>query len=231
MFCNRVLKPLVISAAAVVTDAPKSDDPRDCKCKPSELPMYTKEPECKPQEICVTEPGPLESTIGTVRRAVITAFDQTKQIMQTTEECAHAALEDAEDAIAYLQCEENVVPRCGAVAIGGVSGFIFGMRGGFFKRFIYTSAGALGIAAICYPAEAKEYSKIGLGYAAIAYNFIVGAKKDDPPLSGPSFLKMSDSLSEAWDTVKSLGRSNSVSLPDKDEKLKEVNNKNVRRSD
>ncbi|XP_031344763.1 MICOS complex subunit MIC27 isoform X2 [Photinus pyralis] len=231
MISNRVLRPLFISAAAVVTDASKSEHPRDCKCKPSELPIYTKEPECKPQEMCITEPGPLESTIGTVRRAVVTAFDQTKQIMQTTEEYAHTALAHTEGTITYLRQEENVVPRYGAVAIGGFSGFIFGLRGGFFKRFIYTSAGALGIAAICYPAEAKEYSKIGLGYVMIAYNFIVGAKKDDPPLSVPSLPKMPDSLSEAWDTVKSLGQSNSVSLPDKEEKIKEANNKDVKRSD
>ncbi|KAK5647029.1 hypothetical protein RI129_005493 [Pyrocoelia pectoralis] len=231
MMSNKVLKPLFISAAAVVTDGPKCEDVHDCRCKPSELPIYTKEPECKPQEICVTEPGPVETAVGMVRHAFLTAFDHVKQITNTTEEYAKTALQHTESTITYLQKEENVVPRYGAVGIGGFSGFIFGLRGGIIKRFIYTSAGALSIAAICYPAEAKQYSKLGLGYATIAYNFVVGAKKDDPPSNLPSLPKMPGSLSEAWDTVKSIGQSNSVSIPDKEKEKKVKKSKHAKSPD
>lgn len=78
----------------------------------------------------------------------------------------------------YLNEEDNTVPRIGAVAIGGLSGLIFGVRGGFFKKLIYTSIGAGGVASICYPKEAKIYTEKALvetkRYVAIGYNFVYG---------------------------------------------------------
>lgn len=80
--------------------------------------------------------------------------------------------------IEYLQEEDNTVPRAGAIAIGGMAGFILGLRGGFFRRLLFTSTGALGMAAICYPNEAAEYSEIAgkeaKRYINIAYNFYRG---------------------------------------------------------
>lgn len=68
----------------------------------------------------------------------------------------------------------------GAIAIGGLTGLIFGLRGGFFKKTIYATTGALGMASLCYPKEATEYSEVALTearkYATIAYNFAYGGK-------------------------------------------------------
>lgn len=76
--------------------------------------------------------------------------------------------------------EDNFAPKVGAIALGGLTGYIFGLRGGRFKRLLYTSAGALGMASICYPKEASKYSKIaveeGKKYATIGYNFIYGGE-------------------------------------------------------
>lgn len=89
------------------------------------------------------------------------------------------------DLISYLQQEDNTTPKYGAIAVGGLAGLIFGLRGGFFKRTIYASAGALGMAALCYPKEAAEYSRIGITeakrYATIAYNFVNGGNNNPFP--------------------------------------------------
>lgn len=80
----------------------------------------------------------------------------------------------------YLNEEDNTLPRAGAIAVGGLAGLIFGLRGGFFKKLIYTSIGAGGVASICYPKEAKVYSEQALvegkKYATIGYNFIYGGE-------------------------------------------------------
>lgn len=80
----------------------------------------------------------------------------------------------------YLNEEDNTLPRAGAIAVGGLAGLIFGLRGGFFKKLIYTSIGAGGVASICYPKEAKIYSEKALvegkKYATIGYNFVYGGK-------------------------------------------------------
>lgn len=44
----------------------------------------------------------------------------------------------------FLRQEENAIPRVGAVAVGGLAGLIFGLRGGFFKKLIYTSTAMTG---------------------------------------------------------------------------------------
>lgn len=80
-----------------------------------------------------------------------------------------------------MQEENNTTPKYGAIAVGGVSGVILGLRGGWFKRTIYGTTGALIMAAVCYPKEAKEYSrdviKNGKEYTTIAYNFVNGGGK------------------------------------------------------
>lgn len=76
--------------------------------------------------------------------------------------------------------EDNTTPKVGAIAIGGLTGLILGLRGGFFKRTLYASIGATAMAAVCYPKEASEYSEIGFQeakkYLTIAYNFAYGGE-------------------------------------------------------
>lgn len=76
----------------------------------------------------------------------------------------------------YLREETNVLPRFGAVGIGGLSGFILALRGGKFKKFVYTSTGALIVASICYPKQAQEGLTLTKYYANVGYNFFYGSK-------------------------------------------------------
>ena len=66
------------------------------------------------------------------------------------------------------------MPRMGAIAIGGIAGLVLGLRGRKFKRIMYSSAGALSMAAICYPKKTKEGFDITKHYMNVAYNFIYG---------------------------------------------------------
>ena len=84
------------------------------------------------------------------------------------------------DIYEYLNQKDNSLPRAGAITLGGLSGIILGLRGGFFKRLIYGSIGAGAIASVCYPKEAEIYAQQALveskKYALIAYNFAYGSK-------------------------------------------------------
>lgn len=75
------------------------------------------------------------------------------------------------------------MPRVGAIAIGGLAGMIFAVRGGFIKKVLYTGVGAGGIASLCYPKETSHYGQIVLQEAkktfAIGYNFAMGIKPED----------------------------------------------------
>lgn len=99
------------------------------------------------------------------------------------------------------------MPRVGAIAIGGVAGLIFGLRGGFIRRVLYMSVGAGSVASICYPQEAEVYAQHGLveakKYATIGYNFVYGVKPGDKQLELPS---IPTSLGALKDSVSGLAK-------------------------
>lgn len=66
------------------------------------------------------------------------------------------------------------MPRMGAIGIGGLAGLVLGLRGRTFKRVMYTSTGALVMAALCYPKKAEEGLNAAKHYVNVGYNFIYG---------------------------------------------------------
>ncbi|XP_071525298.1 uncharacterized protein [Panulirus ornatus] len=82
----------------------------------------------------------------------------------------------------YITDEENVLPRAGAITIGGLAGLIIGARkkGGLVKRVLYTSTGVVTAASLCYPRQAYHISQQAYegakDYATIGYNFVAGVK-------------------------------------------------------
>lgn len=166
----------------------------ELKCRPSELPIYTSE---QPKEVVkiVREPGSLEKQIGNVRKEILALTKHATDLQDNVESLYREGKEQVQckrykllakhewsiwfvGLITYLQEENNTTPKAGAIAVGGLAGFILALRGGFFRKLIFTTAGALSMAAICYPKEAAEYSeKAGIEakrYFNIAYNFYYG---------------------------------------------------------
>lgn len=78
----------------------------------------------------------------------------------------------------YLNQPANGIHRTGAIAVGAISGYIIAIRRGFIRRLLYTTAGGLGVASLCYPKDAEKYWQQALHesktYATIFYNFAYG---------------------------------------------------------
>lgn len=110
----------------------------------------------------------------------------------------------------YLNEPDNTFPRAGAIALGGLSGYILGLRGGFFRRSFYGLIGATAIASICYPKDAEIYAQRGVSeakkYATIGYNFVYGVKPGDD-VNGPEWPKIPTTLSELGDSLSGLAKS------------------------
>ncbi|XP_053695883.1 MICOS complex subunit MIC27 [Sabethes cyaneus] len=217
--------PILLGALAVKADASDaSGTATDAKskqiCKPSELPLYRPanmkiacECEGHKKETSSKPVQAIEEGIRAVRIQVCEASklvtDQKKQVVEWYEQ----GKQQTKFIRDYLNKEDNTLPRVGAIAIGGLSGFIFGLRGGFFRKLLYTSIGGGGVASICYPQEAEMYAQHGLveakKYATIGYNFVYGVKPGDKQLELPTIptslgeLKesMSDLAKSAYDAV------------------------------
>ncbi|XP_076242704.1 MICOS complex subunit 26/27 [Calliopsis andreniformis] len=144
--------------------------------KPSELPIYTVEDGYSKQMPCAQEyPSVVEDNIRKVRKSVM----EMKLIYDQFAHNVSTRLGNIKSVVDYLQDETNFLPRVGAVGIGGLSGLVLGLRGGFFKKLLYTTTGAGIVGTICFPRKAKEALNMVEYCGNIGYNFVCGVKPGD----------------------------------------------------
>ncbi|KAJ9573530.1 hypothetical protein L9F63_009094, partial [Diploptera punctata] len=159
----------------------KSGTCKNCKVRPSELPIYGCD-ETRRKEKEVEEASSLELMIGAARKEIWTFYDQYKGIEKRALEIVETGKAHSESTITFLREEATTVHRAGAIGVGGLAGIIMGLRGGWFRRLLYGSTGAAAMAAICYPHESAEIGQESLQlakyYFTIVYHFIYGAKPE-----------------------------------------------------
>ncbi|XP_031834466.1 MICOS complex subunit 26/27 [Nomia melanderi] len=144
--------------------------------KPSKLPIYAIEDVYSEQVPC---PEYSRSIVEENIRKVRIQIQELSHVYDDVSKNVSATVDNFKFIINYLQDEVNLMPRLGAVGIGGLSGFILGLRGGFFKRLGYTTVGTGIAAAVCFPKETKEAFNTVEHYGHITYNFIYGVKPGD----------------------------------------------------
>ncbi|XP_031778340.1 apolipoprotein O-like isoform X2 [Nasonia vitripennis] len=213
---KKFLMPCGICAAVPVIkskDEPTSVNNEQKKLvRPSELPIYTfekaetREPPCKEN----TEQGILEQGFGTVRKSVQDVLKQFTGYTDVVTNTIDTGVAHSQVTLDYLREETNVLPRIGAVGVGGLSGLILGLRGGKLKKLVYSSTGALVVASICYPKQAQEGMTLAKHYINIGYNFVYGVKPGDAnqlEISWPELPKVPSTLSEVADLAGSAAGS------------------------
>ncbi|XP_020818450.1 MICOS complex subunit MIC27 [Drosophila serrata] len=178
-------------AAVAVKAAPEpskqNSSMADCSlvCRPSELPIYGT---LRKQEPKLERHAPADSALhrnleGGVRYVRESVQDSYKSVADQAGIVGHyveTAKAHAQHTIDMLNEPQNSMHRSGAIVVGGLAGFIFGARGGFIKKVLYTGIGAGAVASLCYPRQAEENCKVvlyeGRKIFAVAYNFVKGVK-------------------------------------------------------
>ncbi|XP_058802715.1 MICOS complex subunit MIC27 isoform X2 [Phymastichus coffea] len=219
---KKFLMPCGVCAAIPVLKQSKSkedvvqvsnENPDKKLVRPSELPIYMfekpaiRETPCKEHE---EKPGVLEQSFGSVRKSLQDILKQftgyTDKIINTIETGkAHSQV-----TLDYLREETNVMPRIGAVGLGGLTGLILGLRGGKFKKFVYSYTGAVVVASICYPKQAQEATVLAKYYVNVGYNFLYGVKPGEEnqlEINWPELPKVPTNLSEVTDLASSTAGS------------------------
>ncbi|KAK0098870.1 hypothetical protein PV326_000805 [Microctonus aethiopoides] len=207
---------------------PSPDTPVQCNneinlIRPSQLPIYTHETSssCTTKNTtCYTDensPSFLEQGFGTIRKNIQGVLKEYDDVMGSISNKIDTGIAHSQITLEFLREESNTLPRIGAVAIGGLTGLIFSLRGRKFKRLIYTTTGAITVAGICYPNEAKETLTASKHYINIGYNFIYGVKPGDEnqlEIVWPEFprLKIPSSFSEFFDLAGATGASLSATI-------------------
>ncbi|XP_044742226.1 uncharacterized protein LOC123303563 [Chrysoperla carnea] len=209
---KRVLIPC-IGLMKVKCEAASEDPKSPLKCRPSELPFYCDEKKKSTthiqDDIDLIESSEFEKKTSQIRKELFNTVDIVSNYVNSISDKVN--VDQVKEWTSYLQEEENVAPRAGAIALGGLTGLIFGLRGGMFRKAFYTTAGTLTMTAVCYPKTTAEYSHLVIDdtrrYLTIAYNFVYGVKPGDPQKELPSLPTIPTSLSEAWSLTSSIGRS------------------------
>lgn len=173
--------------------------------RPSELPIYvhnvtSKELPCKDDNKFGATIY-IEQGFGSVRKNIQSVITEYKHVTDTVKDKLNTSMEHSSLLLDYLREENNMLPRIGAVGIGGLAGLIFSLRGGKFKKVIYTTTGIIAAASICYPKETQDTLVASKHYINIGYNFIYGVKPGDEKqleISWPEFptIKIPTSFSE-----------------------------------
>ncbi|XP_076298645.1 MICOS complex subunit 26/27 isoform X1 [Lasioglossum baleicum] len=186
MFFKKFLMPCGLCAAVPVVKPvnPTEEQPKPCSSeaqstnliKPSELPIYSTDAGYSKQMPCTEHPP---SVVEENIRKVRVQLQGLRHVTDGVSQQVSAAIDNFNYIIDYLQDQANFLPRVGAVGIGGLSGLILGLRGGFFKKLLYTTTGAGAVGVVCFPKEAKEAYSMVEHYGQISYNFIYGVKPGD----------------------------------------------------
>ncbi|XP_045472133.1 MICOS complex subunit MIC27 [Harmonia axyridis] len=191
----------------ITSDGNSDSSKKGLTCKPSELPIYSPD---IPKPKCIEEKPTwfgnfLEAKVSGLRKVVDTVIHEAQAYENVAEGYIRDGVDKADGVLTYLRRENSTAPKVGAIAIGGLTGLILSLRKGYFKRTLYTTAGATIMTAVCYPKQTSEYTQIGITeggkYATIAYNFAYGVKKGDPPMELPSLPQFPTSVSETWNIV------------------------------
>ncbi|XP_046668968.1 MICOS complex subunit MIC27-like isoform X3 [Homalodisca vitripennis] len=187
MVVKRIIVPVSSSVllAATVVASSDSKDKQEKKnlIRARDLSIYSK-PAQQTNVQEETEPksqSALLSVVRQVREGVWAVSDQFNQVSSQFNNIVETGKAHTSSTIQILREEDNYPQRYGAIAAGGLLGYVIAIRRGWFRRIIYTGTGATAVAAICYPEEAKEYSSEGFKqakrYIVIAYHFLNGASQ------------------------------------------------------
>ncbi|KAF9409286.1 hypothetical protein HW555_011321 [Spodoptera exigua] len=203
----------VVGAATPIKDAPPNPQ-KPPPMKPSELPIY----EAPHADYAEKVKSKSDNEVGYVRSMLLAPVRVMREQIFT---------KSISGIFKYLREEENKQVRYGAVAMGGLTGFIFGLRGGIIRRVFYAGATTTAMGYVCFPEETKDIMKnnsvLAKQYVNIAYNFLYGVKPGDPQLE-VNFPELSfpKDFSEFVDMTVSLASSvkQAVMPPPSKEELK-----------
>uniref|UniRef100_A0A0A9WQI6 MICOS complex subunit n=1 Tax=Lygus hesperus TaxID=30085 RepID=A0A0A9WQI6_LYGHE len=187
MYTRTFVKGLLLPSIGVgVVHAKGEQDKEDCDdskklIRARDLPLYVEPPKCVTCSNKIdNDDGFLITTIRCARQEFQQIVGQARIIQTEAQNLAEEVRRETEDIVSYLRQEENLLPRLGAIGLGGFAGYLLACRKGLIKKTLYSTAGASLIAAVAYPNQAKEYTEEVMcevkKYAVIGYHFLNGGE-------------------------------------------------------
>uniref|UniRef100_A0A1I7UJQ8 MICOS complex subunit n=1 Tax=Caenorhabditis tropicalis TaxID=1561998 RepID=A0A1I7UJQ8_9PELO len=136
----------------------------------SQLPLYAEDNTPIQQKFIPEEPLPLQREFATVRIACEKEYARVAERFKIVD-CAMTQTKKATlRCNKYLTEEWTALPKAAAITVGGMAGFVLGLKRGPVGRVLTTTVGLATMAAFCYPIEAVDVAKTGRAHAEQTWN-------------------------------------------------------------
>ncbi|KAI6179571.1 MICOS complex subunit [Aphelenchoides besseyi] len=137
--------------------------------KIKDLPIYGEPKPLNTAKFVEEEPLPLQHEFATLRYAFRDFYSVISDRFKPVDRAVQTAKETVVSTDEYLRREGTVLPKAAAITVGGLAGFVLGLRRSGFRKLLYTTTGLLTMAAFTYPYEAIEFSQTGWLHAKRAW--------------------------------------------------------------
>ena len=134
-----------------------------------DLPIYNEKDKAVDLKFVEKEKLPLEKEFASMRYAARDSYEIFAQrfgIVDRALTKTKSAVVAADD---YLRNEWTVLPKAAAITIGGMAGFVLGLRRYGIRKFIYAAGGLGTMAAFCYPNETVDIVRTGVAHTKRTY--------------------------------------------------------------
>ncbi|CAL2035146.1 unnamed protein product [Caenorhabditis brenneri] len=133
--------------------------------KIDQLPLYAEDNVPLKKKFIPEEPLPLQREFATVRIACEEEYARVAERFKVVD-CAMTQTKKAANRCnEYLTEEWTALPKAAAITVGGMAGFVLGLKRGPVGRLFTTTIGLATMAAFCYPIEAVDAAKTGKAHA------------------------------------------------------------------
>lgn len=136
------------------------------KIRADQLPLYPEEDRLSNYRFLEEDPLPMQEGISKVRKEVQKKYSAFMERFGTAQRLVDRGTSTIQRTHRYIKEEGSVLPKAAAITVGGMAGFLFGMkRGGVVIRSYYSGLGMAVTAAFCYPHETVDLTRTAGRYA------------------------------------------------------------------
>uniref|UniRef100_A0A0N5CE84 MICOS complex subunit n=1 Tax=Strongyloides papillosus TaxID=174720 RepID=A0A0N5CE84_STREA len=139
----------------------------------SDLPFYNNQKVDLPKYTFVEDsPNLLQDYFKVTRYAVRDQYSLISERFETVEKFGKCVKKHYYNAKEYIGKEGTVVPKAFAITLGGMAGFIIGVKKYGIKKFAYATAGIATMTAFCYPEQTLDVCRTGYYHLLTQYEKI-----------------------------------------------------------
>ncbi|VDO38432.1 unnamed protein product [Haemonchus placei] len=111
------------------------------------------------------DPLPLQREFATVRKS----FEREYQRIAEQFQIVDKTVQKSKKTKTYVDEEWTVLPKAAAITVGGMAGFVLGLKRGVIGRSFTTAVGLATMAAFCYPYETVDVVRTGIAHSETAW--------------------------------------------------------------